>query len=75
MTHAGLSHGKISFMDVLPFDQHHYNGIPEVDDVISRLGITAGANIINIGSGLGGPARYIAGKTGCKVSFSVFYGY
>ncbi len=63
----GISAGKISFTQLLPYDQHHYYGTDAVDDLVREANITDAARVINIGSGLGGPARYLAGKHGCQV--------
>jgi len=59
--------GPLDYVELLPFDQHHYNGIEIVDLCAQKCGITKESKIINIGSGLGGPARYLAGKIGCQV--------
>ena len=62
LKNANLARGKISYTDLLPYDQNHYNGTFEIDNTIKELGVSIGSNIINVGSGLGGPARYMAGK-------------
>ena len=54
--------------DLASFDQYHYLGTDAVDDAINRLKIDSGRNIMEIGSGIGGPARYLAEKTGCHVT-------
>eukprot|EP00730_Choanoeca_flexa_P001746 TRINITY_DN10766_c0_g4_i4.p1 TRINITY_DN10766_c0_g4~~TRINITY_DN10766_c0_g4_i4.p1 ORF type:complete len:584 (+),score=136.26 TRINITY_DN10766_c0_g4_i4:64-1815(+) len=64
---AGLSKGPLQYTDVLPYDQHHYYGINAVDQVVDKSNIVPSSRVINIGSGLGGPARYLAGKVGCQV--------
>lgn len=64
---ANLSRGKLTYSDLLPFDQNHYHGVEEVDQAIIDMKINVGDNILNFGSGLGGPARYIAGKHRCNV--------
>ncbi len=56
-------------VDVLsPFDQFHYFGTDAVDEAIAEAGIGAGSRVLDIGSGLGGPARYLAERTGCHVT-------
>ena len=45
------------------FDHLHYNGKAAVDDAIDKLKINALSKVLDIGSGIGGPARYIANKT------------
>eukprot|EP00043_Microstomoeca_roanoka_P006354 m.62229 g.62229 ORF g.62229 m.62229 type:complete len:582 (+) comp13381_c0_seq5:173-1918(+) len=63
----GLSKGPLNYTDLLDLDQHHYYGTKAVDAVIQKCDVTDKSRVINIGSGLGGPSRYMAGKTGCLV--------
>jgi len=49
------------------FDQLHYHGTEAVDFSIKKLGIDSNMTILEIGSGIGGPARYIANETGATV--------
>jgi len=49
-------------------DQYHYLGVEANDHVIDLLGLDESVNVLDIGSGIGGPARYIAGKSGCKIT-------
>ena len=53
--------------DLTPFDQYHYLGTQSVDDAARALGIGAQSRVIDIGSGIGGPARHLAVTTGCEV--------
>lgn len=50
-----------------PFDQYHYFGTAAVDEAIAALGLGPSSRVLDIGSGLGGPARYVAEKTGASV--------
>jgi cyclopropane fatty-acyl-phospholipid synthase-like methyltransferase len=58
----------ISFHELCSFDQYHYRGTKVLDEAIEIFQIGSGDRILDIGSGIGGPARYLAGKTGCKVT-------
>ena len=49
-------------------DQYHFYGTDAVDDAIERASIRAGQQVLDVGSGIGGPARYLAYKTGCEVT-------
>jgi len=49
-------------------DQYHYLGIEANDHVIDILGLDEKVHVLDIGSGIGGPARYIASKSGCKIT-------
>ncbi len=50
------------------FDQLHYHGTEAVDEAVRAAGIGAGARVLEIGSGLGGPARHLASTTGAVVT-------
>jgi ubiquinone/menaquinone biosynthesis C-methylase UbiE len=49
-------------------DQDHYGGTAAVDRLMAEAGVTAADRVLDICSGLGGPARYLAWKTGCSVT-------
>jgi cyclopropane fatty-acyl-phospholipid synthase-like methyltransferase len=54
--------------DLTPFDQFHYHGTKAVEEAIAALGLKPGMRVLDIGAGLGGPARYIAERTGAHVT-------
>ena len=39
-----------------------------LDEIIHRLGINESSYVLDVGSGAGGPAIYIASKTGCRIA-------
>jgi protein-L-isoaspartate O-methyltransferase len=51
-----------------PFDQYHYFGTEAVDEAIVALGLSAGMRVLDVGSGIGGPARYIAARSSAHVT-------
>ena len=51
-----------------PFDQYHYFGTDAVDEALEVLQLQPGSRVLDVGSGIGGPARYIAAKTGAHVT-------
>jgi cyclopropane fatty-acyl-phospholipid synthase-like methyltransferase len=51
-----------------PFDNYHYFGTEAVDEAITALGLKSGMHVLDIGSGIGGPARYIASRSGARVT-------
>ena len=66
-----LGYGEDDSLDaaaLFPFDQYHYFGTDTVDESIRRAGITSASNVLDVGSGLGGPARYLAQHVGCQVT-------
>ncbi|MFJ8112326.1 methyltransferase domain-containing protein [Streptomyces sp. NPDC096132] len=54
--------------DLEPYDQLHYLGHRALDNAAARLGVAPGAEIVDIGAGLGGPARYLADRYECRVT-------
>jgi SAM-dependent methyltransferase len=54
--------------DLAPIDHFHARGFPATIDLADRLSIQPGQNIVDIGCGLGGPARYMAKRFRCHVS-------
>ena len=54
--------------DLTKFDQLHYNGTKAIDFAIKKLKIRPNTLVLEIGSGIGGPARYISYKTKALVT-------
>ena len=53
---------------LVPFDQYHYHGTEAVDEAAERLGIGPATSVLDVGAGIGGPARWLAATTGCHVT-------
>jgi sarcosine/dimethylglycine N-methyltransferase len=53
--------------DLSDFDQDHYGGLAAVEALAHRARIGAGARVLDVGAGLGGPARFLASRRGCHV--------
>lgn len=53
--------------DLTPFDHYHYFGAEAVDEAARALGVDRQSRVLEIGSGIGGPARYLSATTGCAV--------
>jgi len=58
----------LSVEELAPFDQLHYHGTDALDVALALLGGEAGENWLEIGSGLGGPARYLAANSGARIT-------
>ena len=59
---------SLTVEDLAPVDHFHARGIAATVELADRLPIMAGQHILDIGCGLGGPARYIARRFQCTVS-------
>ena len=64
---AGLADKKLTPADLAPLDQFHTRGMAATVELGAALAIKPGASVIDIGSGLGGPSRYLAAKFDCTV--------
>lgn len=65
---SGRSTTDISVEDLAPADEFHVGGLLATETVMSRLGLGADMHVLDIGSGLGGPARFCAQTYGCRVT-------
>ena len=59
---------RLSIEDLSPVDHFHARGFPATVELADKLPIRAGQRVVDIGCGLGGPARYLAKRFNCKVS-------
>lgn len=50
------------------FDQDHYGGVQVVDTLTQKAGIRREHHVLDVCSGMGGPARWIAHRIGCRVT-------
>ena len=54
--------------DLAPVDHFHARGFPATVELADKLPINSGQRILDIGCGLGGPARYMADRFRCRVN-------
>jgi SAM-dependent methyltransferase len=59
---------RLTLDDLAPVDHVHARGFVATIELADALPIHAGQHIVDIGCGLGGPARYMAHRFGCRVS-------
>jgi sarcosine/dimethylglycine N-methyltransferase len=53
--------------DLFDFDQDHYGGLAAVDLLARRAGVETTSRVLDVCAGLGGPARFLATRRGCRV--------
>ncbi len=49
-------------------DQFHTLGLAATAEIAELVGITADRSVLDVGSGVGGPARFLAATYGCRVT-------
>jgi SAM-dependent methyltransferase len=64
---SGLDDKRLSTRDLAQLDQFHSRGLAATVELAKALPITGATRIVDIGSGLGGPSRYLAETYGCAV--------
>ncbi len=65
---AGLGNKTLSIQELAPLDHFHSRGVEATADLCNGLIVKPESKVLDIGSGLGGPARYFASKFGCSVT-------
>jgi methylenetetrahydrofolate--tRNA-(uracil-5-)-methyltransferase len=68
LTEAGLDLDNLTPRDLAPLDQLHTRGWPATVEHAEEFGFTPEMRVLDVGCGIGGPARYIAHKYGCHVT-------
>jgi SAM-dependent methyltransferase len=51
-----------------PIDHFHGRGVVATGELVALLDPQPGEHILDIGSGIGGPARWIAARCGCRIT-------
>jgi SAM-dependent methyltransferase len=54
--------------DLAPVDEFHIRGRPPTIELADRMDLRADSRVLDLGSGLGGPARTLAERSGCHVT-------
>jgi SAM-dependent methyltransferase len=67
LSKAGLASRRLSPIDLAPLDQFHARGLAATIELAEMAAVRSGERVIDIGSGLGGPSRYLAAKYDCRV--------
>lgn len=67
MEAASISPDTVTVEQMAPVDHFHARGFPATVELADALPIQARQHIVDIGCGLGGPARYLAERFVCRV--------
>lgn len=65
---AGKNPDRLEPEDLALFDQLHTSRQAATERMIAKLAPTSGQHVLDVGCGLGGPARQLAKATGCRVT-------
>lgn len=64
----GVSLETLTEEVLMEYDQDHYGGVEANDLLAERAGIRKTHHVLDVCSGMGGPARYLAHRIGCRVT-------
>jgi len=58
----------INWKDLAPLDEFHVRGLAATEELAAELHIAPEATVLDVGSGLGGPSRFLAATYGAHVT-------
>ncbi|WP_431301186.1 class I SAM-dependent methyltransferase [Tabrizicola sp. BL-A-41-H6] len=68
ISQAGLDLLNLEPVDLAPIDEFHMGGRAATAEIISSMGLSLNDRVLDIGCGLGGLVRYLAGEIGCRAT-------
>lgn len=64
---AGKNLDALTYADLAVVDEFHIGGRPATRALAEQIDLPAGARVLDIGSGIGGPARFFAAERGWRM--------
>jgi SAM-dependent methyltransferase len=68
LAHDGIDPMQPSMEALAPYDHFHGRGLEATVEIAGLVQPTASDHLLDVGSGIGGPARYFASRFGCRVT-------
>jgi SAM-dependent methyltransferase len=68
LARLGKTESTVTAEDLAPIDEFHIGGRAATQELARQLALTESDRVLDVGCGLGGPARQIAAEYGCHVS-------
>lgn len=65
---AGKDPARLTAADLSTLDEFHLGGLRATQDLAAAMDVRAGMRLLDVGCGIGGPARYFATEHACKVA-------
>jgi SAM-dependent methyltransferase len=67
LANAGKNNSNTTIDDLAGLDQWHVMGVLPVERLAETAGVSRDTRVLDVGVGMGGPARYLAATYGCSV--------
>ena len=68
LTRAGKDLANLTHDDLAALDEFHAGGREATQELAAQMELRPGLHLLDVGSGIGGPARYFAAEHGCRVT-------
>src|SRR5918999_4034677 len=68
LQNSGKNIDQLTVDDLAPVDEMHTLGREATANIASLLNLQPNFHVLDVGSGIGGPSRYLASKFGCHVT-------
>jgi ubiquinone/menaquinone biosynthesis C-methylase UbiE len=68
LTRTGHDLQGLNHADLAAVDEFHVGGLEATQELAKFMKLRPGMHLLDVGCGIGGPARYFAGEQGCRVS-------
>lgn len=65
---AGVDTANLRAEDLEAVDEFHIGGAAATQDLLDKVELFPAQEMLDVGSGIGGPARFVANRTGAKVT-------
>jgi ubiquinone/menaquinone biosynthesis C-methylase UbiE len=59
---------RLTVQDLAPFDQMHVRGAQATEELGAALALDDTVHVVDVGCGIGGPARWLAATSGCRIT-------
>ena len=68
LAESGKDPQTLAPTDLAPVDEFHVGGLASTEELAARMELRPDLHLLDVGCGLGGPARYFASEHSCRVA-------